>query len=260
MNTFKIIIIVFISISIFTLERPYAQNLSALKSQLKGCNDESCKKALQQESEHIFHIVGKHFNNNFSQISNDISITHCQSIINEIFFHMSKLKPYYNYKDVFLLKKLKQLKEYRDKYDQKKIDSTDFQRLVSKTEKQHNHDLEESQEYIDEKVGRMLELCENLRDNLDAIDGQPGQKGSRLPYYLKSKITVLQSNPTWQEFEQRPKESKKIRSAILLASNHSGNKLIPKLESIFSTVASSTGGIVFPKELINRLIQTYARH
>jgi len=233
-------------------------NMSILKSQLKRCKDENCKRELQQTSDTIFQNVGKNFNNNFMHISNEISINHCHSIIKEIFYHLSKIKPYHNYKNVFLIKKLKKIKQYGDKLDQQKIDSNDFNRMVSRTEKQYENDLKESQEYIDEKVARMLELCQNLKDNLDAIYNNPDQKGNNLPDYLKTRITDLQNDPIWQEFDQKPNESKKIHEAILHASKNTGTKLIPKLEGIFSVFASSTGGVVFSPDLINRLMKKYA--
>ena len=261
MSTFKIIITAIVCLFVLSLENTMAlDNISILKSKLKRCNnnDENCKRELQQMSDTIFKNVGKNFNNNFMHISNDISINHCHSIIKEIFYHMSKLKPYHNYKNVFLLKKLKKLKQYRDKLDQQKIDSNDFNRMITRTEKQYLNDLRESQDYIDEKVSRMAELCQNLKDNLDAIYNSPDQKDKNIPGYLISRITDLQNDPIWQDFDRKPSESKKIRDAILYASKKSGTKLIPKLESIFSIFASSTGGVVFSPELVNRLIKKYA--
>jgi len=258
-KTFKYLIAaIFFLYALSSTNSMALDNISILKNQLKRCNNENCKRELQQVSDTIFQNVGKNFNDNFTNISNDISINHCQSIIREIFYHMNKLKPYHNYKNVFLLKKLKKLKKYRDKLEQKKIDSNDFSRMVSRIDKQYLNDLKESQEFIDEKVSRMMELCVNLRDNLDEIFNNPDQKGHTLPSYLTTRITDLQNNPIWQDFEYKPRESKKIRDSILHASDNSGDKLIPKLESIFSAFASSTGGNVFPVELIHRLIKKYA--
>ena len=234
-----------------------ATDLNELKRQLKSCNDESCKSNLQQEAEGVFQAVGKNFNDNFSNISNNIVMDHSRSIIREIFYHMNKIKPYHNYKDVFLFKKLKKLKEYRDRFEQRKIDSSDFNRLKDRAENQYKHDIAESQDFIDDKVLRLRELCDNLNTNADSVQGLLDQKQDKLPNYLTSSILSLQQDKVWQDFAQNTAEGQKIRNAMLKASNDAGLELIARLEGIFSSFVSSTGGGVFPADLLNRLAEKY---
>jgi len=258
MNQYKTITLFVVwAIVSFLPANVWSDDLSQLKQQLKSCNDASCKETIQMEAENIFNRVGKVFNDDFAEISNKISIHHCHSIIKEIFYHMDKIKDYYNYKDVFLIKKLKRLKQNRDKLDIKKIAMNDFNRLNKRVEEQYKHDLKESQDFIDDKVLRLTELCENLQRNLESIQGNLELKDKQLSYRLRSRIVELQNDKTWQAFSHNPKESKKMKEAIHLASNNSGQQLIPKLENIFSGFASSTGNTIFPDDLIIKLVRKY---
>jgi len=234
-----------------------SDNLRDLRKQLKSCNDKSCLSYIQQESESIFNKVGKHFNDDFSGISNQITINHCHSLIREILYHMDRLKTYYNFHDVFFMEKLKKLKENRDRFDFKKISADDFQRLNKRAEEQFKDDIQESQDFIDEKVLRLIELCENLSRNLESIQNNLEMNKRRLNSDLTNKILDLQNERIWQEFIHNTKESNKIEGAIKLASNNLGDQLMPRLRSIFLGFSSSTGNSVFPTALLQRLMKEY---
>jgi predicted Holliday junction resolvase-like endonuclease len=231
--------------------------LNLLKRQLKSCNDKDCLQSIQQESESIFNRVGKHFNDDFSGISNQISVNHCHSLVCEIFYHMERLKVYYNFKDVFFMNKLKKLKDNRDRFDSKKLSIEDFERLNQRAEEQYKDDIQSSQHFIDDKVFRLMELCDNLSRNLESIQGSLEMNNRRLNNELTAKILELQNESIWRDFINSSKESKKIEGAIRLASNNAGDKLIPRLKSIFVGFSTSTGNAIFPTALLQRIVKKY---
>jgi len=262
MKKYPIILILFIMFNIFVVpEYIWSQDhLNALKRQLKSCNDKNCLHDIQQESESIFNRVGKHFNDDFSGISNQISVNHCHSLISEIFYHMGRLKVYYNFKDIFFMNKLKKLKDNRDRFDSKKLSLDDFERLNQRAEEQYKHDIQSSQDFIDDKVFRLIELCDNLSRNLESIQGSLEMKKRKLESELTAKILELQNEKIWRDFINSSKESKKIEGAIRLASNNIGVQLIPRLKSIFLGFSTSTGNSIFPTALLQRIVKRYPIH
>jgi len=260
MKQYQLIIIgIILSIYVVPINSNSMANdkINALKRQLKDCDNAECKQNLQHEAESIFSKIGRNFTDDFSGISNQISVNHCHSLIREIFYHMDRLKVYYNYKDVFFMKKLKKLKENRDRLDLKKISSDDFQRLNNRVEAQYKKDIQESQDFIDDKVIRLIELCDNLNRNIESIQENLNVNGKQLKEGLTKKILDLQNNKIWQEFVSNEKECKKIESSIKLASNNAGDKLIPRLKSIFQGFNSSTGNTIFPVSLLKNLMKKY---
>jgi len=235
-------------------------NLHSLKQRIKSCSkdDPSCKETLQIEAEEIFRKVGKNFNDDFASIGNQISAKHCESLINEIFYHMDKLKDYHNYKDIFLLKKLKKIKENRVRLDQNKININDFNRLNQRAEEQYKNDIKSSQDFIDDKVMRITELCDNLNRNVESIQDNLDAHEKKFSKNLLQRIMELKNHKVWRDFTHNPKERNKIKKAILCASNNSGDKLLFRIEGIFSGFALSGNETIFPTELINRIAKKYS--
>jgi len=101
MKKYQILLVICLAINLFIWSDIgwSSDQLNDLKRKLKNCDTSACKNNLQHEAEFIFKKVGKNFNDDFSGISNQISINHCHSLIREIFYHMDRLKVYYNFKD-----------------------------------------------------------------------------------------------------------------------------------------------------------------
>ncbi len=208
-----------------------ADRIDTLTQRLKDCTDGSCKTELQEESEKIFDAAGKNFSEDFAAIGNDISIKHCQSIAGEIFYHLDKIKSYNNFKDVFYLKKLKKFKQNKTRFDNGEISNQDLARISKQIEDQYNHNVKESQEFVDHKVMRLKELCRNFKQNLKDIN-IPQNK-------LADRITHLRNDRTWKEFETGSAQGQKIIKAINLASNNAGKNLINCLGSMFYIAKNS---------------------
>ena len=233
-----------------------AEDMEALKQELKDCNDEACKEKLQNDAEEIFDAAGRKFNDNFVTMGTEIVVKHCHSLIQEMFYHMQKVKSYYNFKDVFYLKKLKELKKNRDKFDRQKISEQDFTRTKTQAEAQYKQDIRESQDFIDEKVMRLKELTQNLSDNVDSITGTARVKKESIPGSLKQIVLRLKNDPVWIDFND-PNEGRKIREAILLASHDNGKEILPRLRGIFSGFDSGVRtGTVFSDTLMEEMENT----
>ncbi|MCP4109868.1 MAG: hypothetical protein GY749_30840, partial [Desulfobacteraceae bacterium] len=178
----------------------HADDLDDLKQKIKTCDSETCREDLQKEAEQVFEVAGGSFKDDFVYMGNDISLNHCQSIIREIFYHMEKMKSYHNFKNVFYFKKLKSLKENRDRLKRGKISADDFARLNRQVEEQYNHDINASQEFIDEKAMRLKELCGNLRHNTDSVLANVRIRNEMLSDELKQKILFLKNEKIWMDF------------------------------------------------------------
>ena len=242
----KKIIIISLLFSIFTFTgSANADSIDSLTQRLKDCTDGPCKTELQDESEKIFDAAGKNFSEDFAAIGNDISIKHCQSIAAEIFYHMDKIKLYNNFKRVFYLKKLKRFKRNKTRFDNGEISNQDLARISKQIEDQYKHDIKESQDFIDHKVRRLKELCQNFQQNIKEIN-IPQNK-------LAERITYLRNDRTWQDFETNSAEGKKIITAINLSSNKAGKNLINCLKSMFYIAKKQNGGKVFSTGAVQNL-------
>ena len=173
-------VIVCVTVTFFTPSSGIADELENLKQSLKDCNSGSCLENLQNKAEQIFDRVGKNFDNDFVEISNEISINHCRSLIQEMFYHMKTLKSYYNFKNVFYLKELKKLKENRARLDREKITSNDFNRMTRQIEEQYKDDIEASQNFVNDKIWRLQGLCDNLNGNVETTQGRVRLKSGTL--------------------------------------------------------------------------------
>ncbi|CAN2042941.1 exported hypothetical protein [Candidatus Magnetomoraceae bacterium gMMP-15] len=257
-----IFIISVISLSVAFVMPSLAQDddMEAMIREIKTCKstDQACLDKLQKDSGRIFDSASKNFDDNFMEMSNDISVKHCRSLISEMFYHMKKLKPYYNFKRVFYLKKLEKLKENRKRIDHEEISSDDYERINRQIEEQYKNDIKESQDFIDNKVIRLQELCDTLNHTLESIQEGSRVKDSDLSEYARQSILSLQNETIWREFQSNSKEGKKIHTAIKYASNNAGNTLIQRLQGIFKGFDNSIGGAIFPAALIKRLINNYS--
>jgi len=231
-----------------------AQSMEDLKQRLKDCNDPECREVLQDESEKIFDAAGKNFGDDFASLGNRITGRHCESVVDELIYHMDKIKTYHNFGNVFYLKKLKKLKENRVRFDRKEISNADFTRMSNQIEEQYTHDMHESQDFIDYKVQRMKELCSVFHQNMESFQtGEPGKNGGK-PRFEKDSISGLRKNKIWQEFENNlSKEGQNIRQAILLASNNAGEELITCLDGMFYNADAPQKGKIFSDDLVDSL-------
>ena len=231
-----------------------ASDADDLREKLINCPvGEDCEQALQQEAEEIFDRVGDRFDDDFVQMGNEISVNHCKSLIEEMLYHMEKLKPYYNFKDVFYLEKLQKLKKNRYRFDAGEITKADFERTSSQIDLQYKDDIRESQDFIDGKVLRLKELCNTLNQTVGAIQSTVRVKGHPIDESLQESVLNLRQNKTWSEFESRTREGQKIEKAISMASNDMGRDLVLCLNGMFAGFEASMAGAIFPVDLIHRL-------
>ncbi len=210
----------------FLFSPSYADELDDLRQNLKDCNSESCRDVIQSEAEQISDVAGKQFKDDFFLMGNEISIRHCRSMIQEMLYHMEKIKSYYNFKDVFHLTKLKKLKENRDRMKRSQLSSEDFSRISRQAQAQYESDIKASQDLVDEKVLRMKELCENLNQTAEYIRDNLRLKQERLSEALNTDVISLESKPVWQAFESNSGDGRKIRDAIFMATGDAGKNVI----------------------------------
>ncbi len=235
-----------------------ASDADDLREKLINCpRGEDCEQALQQEAEEIFDRVGNRFDDDFVHMGNEINVNHCKSLIGEMFYHMEKLKPYYNFKDVFYLEKLQKLKDNRGRLDAGEIPKADFERLSIQIDEQYKDDLKESQTFIDEKVLRLKELCGTLNDNVGSIQSTTRVKEHPMDESLQKSVLDMRQNKIWSEFESGSREGQKIEKAISLASNNMGKDLVQCLKGMFAGFEAPMEGVIFSVDLIHRLETKY---
>jgi hypothetical protein len=237
----------------------FADDLAYLKQTIKDCNNEECQKQLQEEAEQIFDRAGADFNDDFLLVGTEISLNHCRSLMEEILYHLKRIKPYYHYANVFYLKKLKRLKENRERHDRGEISADDFNRINRQIDEQYTHDISESQEFIDSKVARLHELCDNLNQNIESVYGNLRVQGRKLPESMRASLLSLQNEPIWREFASNGKEGKKIIKAIESASKNAGKGVVPCLRSMFSGFdpSAASWGTIFPPALVDKLVKKH---
>ena len=208
---------------------------------------------MEAETSKILDRVSNSFDQtNFVELGSDISVRHCASLVQEILYHMDKVKPYSNFKDVFYMIKLKELKANRTKFDRGEISQADYNRINSKIEAQYNHDTAQSQDLLDEKADRLMVLCNTLGQNVDALRKSARVRGEGLNDERKEKIMRFANDPAWKDFSSQNREGEKIRKALTLASNDMGSRLIPQLENLFSPFSPHDGKI-FNEDLVLKL-------
>ncbi|MCP4111841.1 MAG: hypothetical protein GY749_40995 [Desulfobacteraceae bacterium] len=246
-------IVCFFAVS-FLFSPVHADELDNLRQNLKDCNSESCRDAIQSEAEQISDAAGKQFKDDFFLMGNEISIRHCRSMVQETLYHMEKIKSYYNFKDVFHLTKLKKLKENRDRMKRGQLSSEDFSRVSRQVEAQYESDIRASQDFVDEKALRMKELCENLNQTAEYIRDNLRLRQERLSEALNTDVISLKSEPVWQAFESNSGDGRKIRDAILLAPGNTGKNVIDCMTGMFSRFGLPKAGYIFSPELIENII------
>lgn len=217
-----------------------ADEIETLKQRLKDCTQGPCTNDFQDEAEKIFDAAGKNFSEDFAAIGNDITVKHCQSIAGEIFYHLDKIKSYNNFRNVFYLKKLKKFKQNRKSFDRGEVSSNDFTRVSKQIEDQFIHDIKESQDFVDHKVRRMKELCQNFRQNLNDLGLSENKQTERILY--------LRNDRTWQNFENGSIDGQKMIKAIQLASDNAGTNLISCLKGMFQIASKPKNDNIFSKD------------
>jgi hypothetical protein len=231
-----------------------ASDADYLREKLINCpRGEDCDQALQQEAEEIFDRVGNRFDDDFVNMGNEISVNHCKSLIEEMLYHMEKLKPYYNFKDVFYLEKLQKLKKNRGRFDAGEIAKADFERISAQIDIQYKDDIRESQEFIDGKVLRLKELCSTLNQTVGSVQDTARVKGRPVDESLQKSVLNLRQNKTWSEFESGSREGQKIEKSISMASNNMGKDLVHCLKGMFAGFEAPMEGVIFSVDLIHRL-------
>jgi hypothetical protein len=260
MKKIRLAIILYIAAIFLILPLALADQVDDLRQKMKDCQNGACTKQLQNETEEIFQKVSSNFNEEFAKIGKDITAKHCYSLIQEMFYHMEKLKLYSNYKDVFYLKKLKKLKLNRERIDRGEITLNDFKRLNKQVETQYQHDVQASQAFVDANVSRLHALLDNFNQNVEYLKGIDRMEDRSTLNSSVENITTLSNEKVWQDFISDSNEGNKIKTAILSASNNSGEDLIPKLKAMFSYLGNKEHGMLFRHDLISTLVNKYPIH
>jgi hypothetical protein len=231
-----------------------ADEINTLKQQIKECNNEACKQALKNEAGQIFDAVGKEFDDDFTGLGNDICVNFSRSIFSEIVYHLDRIKPYYNFADVFELERLKKLQENKISYDRKAIGIKEFNRMKTQIQTQYQQDMKESQDFIDFKVARLKVLCRQFHDNLNAIRIRMAGKGNDIPELVKQQILELKDDQVWQEFEGARGQGKKFYQALMLASGNAGTEVLNCMHNMFPAAVHPKGtDKVFSGDLVDRI-------
>ncbi len=232
-----------------------ADEIDTLKQQIKDCNNDACKQALEKEAGQIFDAAGREFDDDFTGLGNDICVNFSRSIFNEIVYHLDRLKPYSNFVDVFELERLKELQKNKISYDRRDIGINEFNRVKSQIQTQYQQDMKESQDFIDFKVARLKVLCRQFHDNLNTIRIRMTGKGNDIPEPVKQQILEMRDDPVWQEFEMGVcGKGKKIYQSLMLASGNAGTEVLTCMHNMFPAAGHPKGADkVFSGDLLDRI-------
>lgn len=248
------IFLMFLTVTIcLTPSYVQADEIENLTQRIKNCNDRPCLEKMELEAEKINDAAAGSFSNDFAALGNDITVNHCGSILDELFYHMEMIRPYSNFTNVFYLKKLKKLTENKERLVQQEINNATFEKIKKNIENTYNKDMLQAQNFVDYKVVRMKELCGIFRQNLESVRTSMVTKGSEIPESLKEKILHMKQAKIWKEFETGTPEGENIRQAILLSSNHAGKELLTCMGSMFSGLSSKSKGRVFSNRLVEKI-------
>ncbi len=187
--------------------------------------------------------------------SNTIYVNHCRSIIQEIFYHLNQIAPYYDFKDAIYLRKLQELKANKARMERGEITKAQFGTNVEKIEARYRQELADAQEFIDEKVDRLSSLCTNLKINTDSIRENLRAKGvNGLPDDLRSRVLQLKQDPTWQAVSLPTERGMHMQKALEAASDGQGLAVKGCLSGLFDFFEQKAYGPVFDEGLVARVV------
>lgn len=190
--------------------------------------------------------------------SNAIYVNHCRSIIQEMFYHLKALAPYYDFKDAIYLRKLQALKKNRARLDRGEITRAQFSANVERIEARYKEDLADAQEFIDEKVDRLASLCSNLRSNTDSIRENLRAKGvNGLPDNLRSRVLQLRQDPVWIDLSTPTQRGRHMETALSLASSGQGAGVKACIQDLFTFFDQKAYGPVFDETLVSRVVAQF---
>ncbi len=190
--------------------------------------------------------------------SNSIYVNHCRSIIQEMFYHLKALEPYYDFKDAIYLRKLQELKENRGRLDRGEITKAQFAANVERIEARYREDLSDAQEFIDEKADRLATLCSNLRSNADSIRENLRAKGvSGLPDNLRSRVLQLRQDPVWQDLTLPTERGRHMETALSMASGGQGIGVKACISDLFRFFDQKAYGPVFDETLVAKVVSQF---
>ena len=203
-----------------------------LSDTIRECNTPECLARLRTDADKSFDHVSKRFDDDMNGVKEDILLSHCESLIEETFYHMAKVKAYHNYEDIYKLRKLRELKNNQSGYKDG-ISRSEFTRRNARAEQLYLTEMADAQTFIDEKVIRMRSLCLNLQQNLESLKTSNRFSGTQMDDLMRQRVLTMETRPVWQEFINETAEGQKIRKAILRASNDDGQALLGALTHLF---------------------------
>ncbi len=229
------------------------------KSRIKNCNTSQCLAALKAEADQNMADVSSNCNEDFMGIGNDVLGKQSKSVIEEIIYHLDTLEAHHNFRDVFYFEKLKKIKAARKKFDRHEITEKNFNRTVKQADINFKNDLLASEDLINEKAFRLMELCKIVETNVTTIKSTQMYGGS-LSAPVRESIVSLYDNDTWQAFISKTPRGLRIRKALGYASESAANGLISSLTRIFIGFRQVDSGVVLSAELIDRLVEKNPIH
>lgn len=231
-----------------------AQDVDTLEAKIKSGSASELKtyaESMRKKAED----KGKYFN--ARQMRQDIFLNYHISLLQEAFYHMKTLAPYYRYKEALELKKLEALKKNKERYESGEISKEDYLLNIEKIKRLYQTDLKDTENFLKRKIMRLRDICNALDNNLANLRKGNGLEEGEIPNEVRERILFLKSNPTWVAFSTRSPEGEKIRRVLTIAPG-GGSDLVACLEKVFDPFEAQTlYGPVFPPDLIERVVSQY---
>ncbi len=226
---------------------------SALKTRLKDCTSPECRQELQGEAQQIFDAAGRSFGDDFTGTGNEIIMKHMDSLTDELFYHLEKIKYYSRFRDINRLEKLKKLKKNHIGFQQGSVTEAEFTRNVKRIEQEARSRDKSDQEFVDHKVQRMSTLCSSFKDNRENLKARAFGKQARMNDSLNRRMNGYKENPVWKAFVSGADAGKRMRSAIRLASKEEGDFLLKCMGGMFVTATSGKPGGPLSSDVVDQL-------
>ncbi len=206
-------------------------------------------KQLNESAKAVFHSTDQ------IRASNTIYVNHCRSIIQEMFYHLNQIEPYYDFKDAIYLRKLQELKANKRRMERGEITKAQFGSNVEKIEARYRQELADAQEFLDEKVDRLASLCTNLQTNTNSIRENLKAKGMNgLSDDLRARVLQLKQDPTWQAISIPTQRGLHIQKSLEAASGGQGLQVKACLSNLFGFFEQKAYGPVFDEGLVARIV------
>lgn len=226
-------------------------SLDALETSLAAGDSPALRQQRAEQAQAMNRDNGRHLDRDRATRSGaTIYLAHNRSLIEELFYQLEAVAPYAELERSLYLDKLRALKANQDRLHAGEITEPEFQREAAHLEQASQQERQQATDYLTAKHDRILGICTNLDDNLQAIGENlhPGGAGA-IPSELAGPLLALRGRPAWRDWSGHSARGEDMRKALAQVPDANSARIGSCLDGLFSAYLPRAGGPLIPLDI-----------